>query len=328
MIRYTQEVAEYYGIPLVSNVNSGPLWDPENARWHSAFVSLPMTEHGKLLFVPKVIVRIRMDYDVSEYYQHYLLEHLREAELSANTELVYLLRNGSPKVNKKDLIAKYGSGKAMIVRETRNHPEILDEYRKDKRNRYQPPLDHLDISLAEGTPQPDWDNLLQTLIEIPTGQEYFSQYENAVEALLTALFYPSLTNPVKQLQIHEGRKRIDLTYTNVASHSFFQWLSMHHSASHIFIECKNYGREIGNPELDQIAGRFSPSRGQFGIITCRSFENKELFLKRCRDTANDQRGFIIPLDDDDLRVIVEEVKAQVHEARFEFLYSCFAKLVM
>lgn len=328
LIRYTQEVAKYYGILLVPGINSGPMWNAENARWHSDFVSLPMTEQGKLLLVPKVIVRKRMDYDVGEYYRHYLIEHLREAELSANTELVYLLRDGSPKVNKKDVAAKYGFGKAVIVQETRNHPEILEKYRKDKRGRYQPPLDHLEISLAEGTPQPDWDNLLQTLIDLPTGQEHFSQYEKAVEGLLTALFYPSLTNPVKQLQIHEGRKRIDLTYTNVATYGFFHWLSMHYSASHIFIECKNYGREIGNPELDQIAGRFSPSRGQFGIITCRSFENKELFVRRCRDTTNDQRGFIIPLDDDDLRILVEEVKGQIREARFDFLYSCFKKLVM
>jgi hypothetical protein len=145
---------------------------------------------------------------------------------------------------------------------------------------------------------------------------------------LTALFYPSLSNPVKQLQIHEGRKRIDLTYTNVAGQGFFHWLSMHYSASHIFIECKNYGRELGNPELDQMAGRFSPSRGQFGIITCRSFENKELFFKRCRDTANDQRGFIIPLDDDDLLTPTDEIKSHEYEPRFEYLHSCFLKLVM
>lgn len=231
-------------------------------------------------------------------------------------------------MNKKDLEVKYGSGKAMIVRETREHPEILDRYRKDKRNRYQPPLDHLDISLAEGTPQPDWENLLQTLAEIPSGQTHFSRFEDAIESLLTTLFYPSLTNPVKQVPIHEGRKRIDLTYTNVAATGFFHWLSMHYSASHIFIECKNYGREIGNPELDQIAGRFSPSRGQFGIIACRSFENKELFIKRCRDTANDRRGFIIPLDDYDLRLLVNEARAQEHEPRFGYLYSCFEKLIM
>lgn len=328
LIRYTQEIAKYYGIPLVPDVDSGPIWDSEHSHWHSVLTPLPITKWGKLLLVPKVIVRRRMDYDVGEYFRNYLLEHLREAELSANTELVYLLKDGRPKVNKKDVEAKFGSGKAMIVRETRNHPEILDEYRKDKRNRYQPPLDHLDISLAEGTPQPEWDNLFQSLIEIPTGQEHFSQFENAVEALLTALFYPSLANPVKQLEIHEGRKRIDLTYTNVATSGFFSWLSMHYSAPHIFIECKNYGREIGNPELDQLGGRFSPSRGQFGIIVCRSFENKDLFIRRCRDTANDQRGFIIPIDDDDLRILIEEVKSRSHEARYEFLYSSFGKLVM
>src|SRR3712207_8001910 len=45
-----------------------------------------------------------------------------------------------------------------------------------------------------------------------------------------------------------------------------------------------------NPELDQIAGRFSPSRGKFGIITSRNLNNKPLFLERCKDTARDDRS--------------------------------------
>ena len=63
---------------------------------------------------------------------------------------------------------------------------------------------------------------------------------------------------------------------------------------------KNYSRDIANPELDQLSGRFSPRRGQFGIAACRSIENMELFLSRCADTWNDSRGLIIPIVDDDL----------------------------
>jgi len=327
LIHYTQEMANYYGIPLVPDVNSGPLWNPEQNRWYSEFVPLPITESGKLLLVPKVIVRRRMEYDVDEYYHHYLLEHLQAAELAANTELVHLLKDGSPRVTKKDVGNKYGFGKATIVRETRNHPEILEKYRADKRNYHRPPLDHLDISISEGTPEPDWDNLLQVLVEIPTGQENFAGYEKAVESLLSAMFYPSLAYPVVQLPIHEGRKRIDITYSNVATNGFFRWLGMHYSASNVFIECKNYGKELGNPELDQMGGRFSASRGQFGIIVCRNFENKALFLKRCKDTANDQRGFIIPLDDD-LRELVKELKNNPHETAFSFLRSRFDFLIL
>ncbi len=73
-----------------------------------------------------------------------------------------------------------------------------------------------------------------------------------------------------------------------------------------FVECKNYGNEVGNPELDQLSGRFSPSRGLIGILVCRSFRNKEKFLERCADTARDARGFIVPLDDRDLKAMAEQ----------------------
>ena len=125
------------------------------------------------------------------------------------------------------------------------------------------------------------------------------------EALLSALFYPELATPEKQVKIHAGRKRIDITYDNVARRGFFSWVSQHYPAPKIFTECKNYSREIANPELDQIAGRFSDRRGRVGLIICRRFEDKALFLQRCRDTSDDGNGFIIALDDGDLARLVE-----------------------
>lgn len=327
LIQYTQNMADYYGISLVSNVNSGPLWDPLRQEWYSEFVELPVTKFGKLILVPKVIVRKKTDYEVEEYYRHYLLEHLREFELAANTELVHLLKNGRSRVTKKDLEAKYGRGKSTIVRETRNHPEILERYRKDKRRHYQPPLDHTEIAASQGSPLPEWDELIRTVKEIKPGKDFFDEYEKAIEKLLTTLFYPALTNPQKQFEIHDGRKRIDLTYTNVAREGFFYWLALHYSASNVFIECKNYTGDLGNPELDQLAGRFSPSRGQFGMIICRGFDNKDLFLKCCQDTAKDDRGFIIILDDDDLAKLVETRKQDFHINDFKLIWQEFYHLI-
>ena len=53
-------------------------------------------------------------------------------------------------------------------------------------------------------------------------------------------------------------------------------------------------------------GRFSRDRGRMGIIACRSFEDKNLFLRRCKDAATDGNGFIIVLDDDDLEQLAQE----------------------
>ncbi len=328
LVQYTQSVADLYGIPLAPDVDSGPMWDPGRRAWFSEFTQLPTTRHGKLLLVPKVIVRRRMDYDANEYYRDYLLEYLRGVEMDANSALVELLKDGRIRVTKKELIKKYGQGKSAIVRETRKHPEVLRRYRSDKRDIYQPPLDHLDLARTEGSPEPDWGALNDALQAIPAGLDAASQYERSIEALLSALFYPSLSFPQVQRKIHDGRKRIDISYTNAATSGFFAWVAAHYSAPHIFVECKNYEGDPGNPELDQLSGRFSPSRGRVGVLTCRRFRNKGLFLQRCRDTADDQRGFIIALDDSDLAALVEERKAGRADMQYELLRERFHGLVM
>jgi len=328
LIEYTQAMATYYGIPLVDDVASGPLWNPTQKRWYSKYVRLPVTNFGKLLMVPKVIVRTRMEYDVDEYYRHYLLEYLREIELKANSELVQLLKNGMTRVTKKALMEKYGTSKADLIRETLRYPQILQRYRDDKSIEVRPPLSHYNLAETEGTPLPDWDVLYSELEETPIGQQHFSRHEKAVESLLTALFYPALTNPQVQTPLHNGRKRVDITYLNVATHGFFYWLGMHYPAPLIFVECKNYGRELGNPDLDQLAGRFSPSRGQFGIIICRNFEDKDLFIQRCKDTAMDNRGFIIPLDDHDIENLVIERKENSDQLNFALLTERLHHLIM
>jgi hypothetical protein len=308
LIEYTQEQCKQLGIPLMEGVPSGPMWHPAKRAWITQFVELPMTKTGKLLLVPKAIVRRTSLYDMQEYYRHYMLEHMQREELKAGSALVTMLKKG-PKVHKSDLIKKYGSDKQAVIDQTFKYPSVLDGYREEKGKRPFQPLSHEDLENVEGDPPIDWDGLLETVVSLPTGTENASSYEKAIEALLTALFYPDLVHPVYQHEIHDGRKRIDIKYTNMGGAGFFAWLSKHYAAPQVFVECKNYGGKVANPELDQLSGRFGRSRGNFGILVCRQFDNKARFQEGCRDTAKDDRGYIVALDDDDLGTLVEARKA-------------------
>jgi hypothetical protein len=86
---------------------------------------------------------------------------------------------------------------------------------------------------------------------------------------------------------------------------FFAWLAKHYPAPYIYVECKNYTEDVKNPELDQLSGRFSPSRGQFGLLVCRGVSDRNKIDSMCRDTAKDGRGFMIVLDDIDLKTLVD-----------------------
>lgn len=324
LIEYTQEICRAYDIPLTPNISSGPVWNGD--VWTQHYTELPLTSEGKIILVPKAIVRYNISYSSSEYYRHYLLEDMKLEEIRRATTLVHYLKNGEPRVTKEDLKKKYGKDKPSIETQTLKHPAALENYKKDKLKTQSPPLDHEDISEITKTPNIDWNELKKELSEIATGRAEAHKYEAIIEKTLSALFYPCLIYPRREKPIHNGRKRIDIEYTNCAKSGFFFWLSQHYTAPKVFIECKNYDDDLSNPEIDQIAGRFSPSRGKFGIIVYRSCKNQELLKKRCQDTAKDQRGFIITLSDSELIKLIDS-RSSTTPHSFPMLFDKFNELI-
>lgn len=332
LIEYTQQSCAYYEIPLKDGVSSGPVWNPLSEKWEQSLIKLPITKNGPLILIPKVIARIKQTYRADEYYRHFLMPVMQQHHKDINSSLVHVLQGkktkGTKKVFKKDLYNLYGADKLASATLSGEHPGALTNYRATKKATPSYPLDHIALAKLENVPPPDFSALLDSVTTIKPGHADATTYENAIEKLLSALLYPSLAFPVKQDKIHDGRKRIDITYVNDAKDGFFNWISRHYPASHIFVECKNYGKEIGNPEVDQLSSRFSPSRGQVGILVVRSIQNKALLLKRCKDTADDHRGFILVLDDSDLKQLVKQRQSIIYGQGDNLIYKQFKALVI
>lgn len=326
LIDYTQSMCAEYGIST-EEVASGQIWDSMNKSWSSYLVDLPVADGNTLLLVPKILVRKQITFSADNYYNVYLLTRIQEEEAARG--FVRILKSGEARPpTKKQLKKKYSAGKQGNRLYTPGREDVLSEYKRDKKNAPKKPLDHERIADITETESPNWDELLNNVTGLNTGTEQYTEYEHAIKELFDALFYPWLAHPETQTEINEGRKRIDITYTNAASDDFFAWVRDNYTAPYIMIECKNYSSDPANPELDQLASRFSTRRGRVGMLVCRSFDNKELFEQRCRDTADDGRGYIIAIDDNDLIELVNSVASEDNTERLSLLRNKFRKLVM
>lgn len=322
LVDYSQRACHYYGIPTEEQA-SGPMWDADSLEWREEFAQLPRAE-GKLLLVPKTIVRLGPIFDKDDYFRDYLFPFIEARELQGGTELVKILRNGHSRVFKKDARAKYGDDKPSLVNLTLEfNKEPLQRFRATAGQVSSPPMTNEELSDTVGAHHGerverfDFMAAYEKMTSVQPGNAGATLYHRAAEELLSAIFYPQLGNMQMEREIHQGRKRIDIMYDNVSTIGFFDWINRGYGCPLIPVECKNYQRDIANPELDQMIGRFSDQRGRVGIIVCRSFEDKDLFLKRCKDTSSDRNGYIIALDDEDLKVLATEASTLQSESRRE-----------
>jgi hypothetical protein len=327
LIKYTQDMCRYYGIPMKPHIASGPIWNPSSKAWEEKHLELPLVGNELFLLIPKWIVRFDFSISADDYFRHYLLPQLQNEEISLNSGLVKLLKDGRKRVTKKSLIEKYGSNKPVISDLSIKRAFVLDDYKSAKQEHLMP-ANHDDWAANKLCSLPKWNDLLENVLKIPAGITHASKYESELEKLLTALFFPSLQYPKAQQRIHEGRKRIDLSFTNVAQSGFFNWLSANYSAPLVHFEFKNYDKDISNPEIDQLCGRFGPSRGQVGFLFCRKLKDKKLFLKRCRDSVADGRGYVIAVDDKDLSTLVDRVSKDGDSYGYDLLRERFMELVL
>jgi len=283
---------------------------------------LPVAQGKPVLLVPKAIVRYDPAYNHETYYDKYILSYLAAEYIDANSSLVQTLKNGRRVVRKKALRAEFPLTKENLYIFSRDHPAVMQRYRdylegleKKGERYYVGPGDEGLIAEA----------LITAIENIQAGNDSASEYHRMMIGVVEFLFFPELLYPKKEVEINQGRKRIDITMENGAREGIFHELHEVRQlpCSFVALECKNYGRDVANPELDQIAGRFSPLRGKFGILCCRGFNDRGTFIERCRDTLREDRGLVIPLDD----VTVTELLRFVESGHRERVFARIRELV-
>ena len=329
LIEYTIEQCELHNIPLADSVPSGMFWDTKRKSWDNQYTRRLVVNSRPILLVPKRIVSFTDKYTSGEYRQHFVLNFLQNENLKLQTSLVKTRKDRSEYVTKKSILeTEEEMNKEFLAKFTLEHPEVFSDFKIHTKQK----ISSVSGEVMESHLKAEdiCNHLINKLQEIKPGTETASDYHNVIIGILELLLYPNLSAPRKEFPIHDGRKRIDITYNNSAESGFFYTLPNKVptlSCPYIFVECKNYAGAVANPELDQLSGRFSPRRGRVGILACRTLDSKDGFLKRCSDTYNDDRGLILPLCDEDIIQALTIYPAMKTDALEQILEQKFEQIV-
>lgn len=322
---YTKDQCDLIGIATKKTAALPPFWSMDSGNWHSKYYDLPIVEGRPVLLVPKFSVRRRLSLNSQEFYNHHMIAFLQQEYLSAGGALVETFKNGARHVYKKRVKEAHPFKKDDLATFARDHRDVLELYKKLMGS--MGPLDFEDFD--DGFDERVYAQaLIERLNDVEGGNKSASDYHRIAMGICTFLFYPHLIYPLKEAEINEGRKRIDIRYTNSAEEGFFLRMSQNAQtrAAYVMIECKNYTKEIANPELDQLSGRFSHRRGFFGILLCRTMEDRDKVTKSCKDAAADGRGYMMVLEDADLVTMLGFVAVRKRSKIDSYLQNLFNKI--
>ncbi len=314
LIEYTKTQCQLYNIVLTRG-ETGYFWD--KTKWDRNLDDLLIIEDKVYFLYPRELITSAKYFSANEFFRNYILEYLQQKHLSENSHLVRETRDRNGKivnrrVFKKDIIKDIEQkgeviNKDWFSRFAKENPEVYRHFNTDIINKItEEPV----IIINQEELNSIIDTLIQELNNIQVGGDNATIYHHLISGILELLFFSYIAHPRIEQEIHEGRKRIDIVFDNIAENGFFFLLGTTYNipCSQIMIECKNYSKDINNPELDQMAGRFSARRGKFGIICCRNIKDKATFIKREKDTFQDDRGLIFHLDDTDIIKLLTDRK--------------------
>lgn len=325
LIEFTKEQCDLYSIPT----KRVPIlaFDFESLTFKSYFDYLPVVNGKPKILLPISSVRQDPELSKDKYYRNFVLEFLRAEHSHAGDSLASVLKNGTIKVTIADLKQKYPMDTKFLYDFTKEHPRILEKYKDELRRTAnkkgeKPKLETKKRVLTA-------EERIRILKNIKPGNPEATNFHKISFDNLIEIFGNRLYDPKGEVKINDGRKRIDIVFNN-SNEGFFNQLNSLHKVHcpKIFVECKNYGKEMGNPEIDQLQTRFSSQRGMFGILLCRNIENKNKIIQSCKDVLHDRKGYIIVLEDNDIESLLRLREKKDEKGIDKFMNDKFDEIIM
>jgi hypothetical protein len=250
--------------------------------------------------------------------EEYFESFTQELEVGTITDMVYFpgyaqdpplhpclsYKRTRSELRSRAILHEIAQADPATLLEYRDHPKVVDAFRNVLQET--PTLEGAVQLRLRSVDRDQLREHLASLKLIAPGKKGATLYHRAASALLTEIFADSFDSAVQEQEINEGRKRIDIVWPNIANDGFFHWARQIDKAAFVFAECKNYRDDVGNPEVDQLIGRFAPWSSRVGILALRGSKKKERLLDRCRDAYRAGQGLVLPLDDEDLEELVEK----------------------
>lgn len=326
LILFTQKQCTIHSIPM-RRVPVNNAFDYNKFEFTSFYTELPVINNRAKILLPISSVRQDPQLSKEKYYRNFVLEYLKAEHCHAGDSLATVLENGAIKVRIADLKRKYPLGTDFLYNFSKDHPQILEKYKSELRRTAKKKTIPVLVTKRKVLSAKE---RIDIIANIKPGIAEAVEFHKIIYDSLIYIFNGRLSNPQAESKINNGRKRIDITFKNSDKTGFFNELNtLHHfKCPKIFIECKNYGGEIGNPEIDQLQGRFSNQRGIFGILVCRSIRSKKNLLLKCRDVMHDKQSFIIVLEDNDIGYLLKLKESGSEGEIDEFLGSKIDELIM
>ena len=335
LILHTAEQCDLHGVPLTPSLPSGLIWDRNNRQWKQMYVDRPYYGDRPILLVPKRFVKWGgvVNRRTRSYYKHFVRNFIKEDQLRTGGQLVRVIKSGSRErreVFYKDIEKKYPGTKAFLAEFSEKHPAEYEKFKKVV-VRHNPVADSAifkerDIEYYDAE---FCTEMLATLKAIPPGKAAAADYHRLMVGLVQYLLYPLVTAPKLETPINDRRKLIDIRYVNSAESGFFRRIhdDSQIRARWIIVECKNYFDDPKNPEVDQLAMRFSPDRGNFGLLLYRNSSDKRDIFARCRDVTRASKGFVIPIDDDDVAEMLTRIARHQRGGVENFISERFQEML-
>jgi hypothetical protein len=327
LIKFTQDQCDLHKIPM-RRVAIDNAFDFKEFKFKSFYDKLPVIDDKAKILLPISSVRRDPELDKYKYYRNFILEYLKAEHMHPSDSLTYVLKNGRMKINIADLKARYPMSVNYIYKFSKEHPHILERFKSELRRTAKKPGAKPELGIKPKLLTAR--ERIKILADIQPGNENANNFHKIIFNSLIYIFDERVSNPFREKDVNERRKRIDIVFDNCDKNGFFYKLNILYKimCPKIIIECKNYGREIGNPEIDQLQGRLNNRRGMFGILVCRSIEDRKKSLMRCKDVMNDGKGYIIILDDSDISVLLEFKEKNNEKGIDDYLLKKYDELIM